>query len=163
MFPSNLLQQCWFLAGPTASGKTDLSLILADLINAEIIAMDSMTLYRGMDIGTAKPSKIDQDRVPHHLIDVLNPEEDFSLAEYLDAAECVCRDILARGKTPLFVGGTGLYLRGLLRGVFEGPPADWEFRRQMEEQTLRLGPNWLSQALKAVDPISASRLHPNDH
>jgi len=96
----NVLQACWFLAGPTACGKSAVSLELARQLNAEIIALDSMTVYRGMDIGTAKPSLQDRTAVPHHLFDILDPHEDFSVAEYVTAAEQCCRDILSRGRTP---------------------------------------------------------------
>ena len=118
-FPAELLQQCWFLAGPTAVGKTAVGIALAERIDAEIVCLDSMTLYRGMDIGTAKPTKEERARRPHHLLDVLAPHQEYSVADYLAAAETVCRDVLNRGRIPLFVGGTGLYLRSLLRGVFQ--------------------------------------------
>ena len=105
------------LTGPTACGKSAVALELAPRLNAEIVALDSMTLYRGMDIGTAKPTAAERARVPHHLFDVLDPHEEFSVAEYLAAADRCCRDIVARDRVPLFVGGTGLYLRSLLRGA----------------------------------------------
>ena len=136
---------------------------LAERLQAEIIALDSMTLYRGMDIGTAKPSAEEQSRVRHHLIDILEPHEEFSLAEYLSEAEVACRGIVSRGHIPLFVGGAGLYLRGLLRGVFEGPPANWEIRQRLEDLTQAKGANALFDQLQQVDPVSAKRLHPNDH
>src|SRR5690349_11493727 len=125
----SLLRRCWFLAGPTAAGKTALSLELAERIGAEVISLDSMSIYRGMDIGTAKPEPAARERVPHHLIDIVDPHEEFSLADYLQRAETVCREIVARGRVPLFVGGTGLYLRGMLRGVFEGPAANEAIRQ----------------------------------
>lgn len=161
-FPVDLLSRCWFLCGPTACGKTELSLTLARQVDAEIVALDSMTLYRGMDIGTAKPSRDEQARIPHHLVDVLEPHEEFSLAQYLAAAEQVCTQIVARGRRPLFVGGTGLYLRGVLRGVFEGPGADWELRRELEEQLHQQGAEALHRELQQVDPRTAARLHVND-
>lgn len=161
-FPTELLTRCWFLCGPTACGKTDLSLHLAELLNAEIVALDSMTLYRGMDVGTAKPSPNERSRVPHHLIDILDPQDEFSLAEYLAAAQQACEAIVARGRIPLFVGGTGLYLRGILRGVFAGPGADQELRRQLEIQLQHDGELSLHRQLQRVDPITAARLHPND-
>jgi len=157
-----MLKQCWFLAGPTASGKTAVSLHVARELNAEIIALDSMTLYRGMDIGTAKPTLDEQAKVPHHLIDIIDPHEEFSLADYLAAARICCQQILDRGKTPLFVGGTGLYLRGILRGVFEGPSADWTIRKELENRAAQFGHETLHQDLKQVDPITAARLHPKD-
>ena len=162
LFPAELLSHCWFLCGPTACGKTALSLALAERLGAEIIALDSMTLYRGMDIGTAKPSPAERSRVPHHLIDVLDPHQEYSLADYLIAAESACRQIVARGRLPLFVGGTGLYLRGVLRGVFEGPAADWNLRRELEDQLQREGQMALHGELQRVDPATAARLHPND-
>ena len=154
LFPSDVLSHCWFLCGPTACGKTAVSLSLAERLNAEIVALDSMTLYRGMDIGTAKPSVEERQRVPHHLIDVLDPQEEFSLAEYLVAAEATCRGIVARGRRPLFVGGTGLYLRGVLRGVFEGPEADWTLRHALEERVQNEGADALHRELSNVDPIT---------
>ncbi len=158
----DLLRQCWFLAGPTACGKSAVGLALAVRLNAEILALDSMSLYRGMDVGTAKPSLEEQHRVPHHLIDVIEPHQEYSVAEFLDRAESACRDIVGRGCVPLFVGGTGLYLRSLLRGVFEGPAADWEFRRQLTEQARQHPPGWLHRELARVDAASANRLHAND-
>ena len=159
---NKLLSKCWFLAGPTACGKTAVSLYLAERINAEIIALDSMTLYRGMDIGTAKPTAAERSRIPHHLIDILEPEDEFSLADYVSAAEKACVEIESRGRIPMFVGGTGLYLRGLLRGVFEGPGANWTIRNRLEDQSRIQGPIALHDQLRKVDPISAGRLHPND-
>lgn len=161
-FPAELLTRCWFLCGPTASGKTAVSLELAGHLNAEIVALDSMTLYRGMTIGTAKPAPEELLRVPHHLIDLIDPHEEFSLAEYLEAAAAACHEILSRGRRPLFVGGTGLYLRGVLRGIFNGPAADWEIRRELEEQSQRDGLIALHAELQRIDPVTAARLHPND-
>jgi len=161
-FSTSLLRQCWFLAGPTAVGKSELALHLAAHLNAEILSLDSMAIFRGMDIGTAKPDSRQQQMVPHHLIDLIQPDDEFSTAQYLQAAMACCDELLSRGKTPLFVGGTGLYLRALLRGVFEGPPADWKFRTQLSEQAARHGTGWLHRQLQEIDPVSAARLHPND-
>jgi len=161
-FDPVLLQKCWFLAGPTAVGKTAVSLHLAKELQAEIISMDSMSLYRGMDIGTAKPSEDERQHVPHHMIDVIDPSDEYSLAEYLQAAESIAHQIVARNQTPLFVGGTGLYLRGLLRGVFDGPPADIHFREELDAIAERDGSEHLHKQLKQVDPITARVLHPND-
>lgn len=157
-----ILRKCWFLAGPTASGKTAVGLELARQLNAEIIALDSMTLYRGMDIGTAKPTLVEREVVPHHLFDILDPHEDFSVAEYVAAADQCCRAILERGRTPLFVGGAGLYLRSLLRGVFEGPAADLVYRAELESLAASQGPDVLHARLQQVDPITAHRLPPQD-
>ncbi|MFN7804606.1 MAG: tRNA (adenosine(37)-N6)-dimethylallyltransferase MiaA [Planctomycetaceae bacterium] len=161
-FPPELLTKCWFLAGPTASGKTATSLELAERLGAEILALDSMTLYRGMDIGTAKPSTAERARIPHHLLDLLDPALEFSLADYVAAATVATRQILERGRVPLFVGGTGLYLRGLLRGVFEGPAADWTLRRELEQFARDSGEVALHARLAEVDPRLAARLPPAD-
>jgi len=135
---------------------------LAGRINAEIISLDSMALYRGMDIGTAKPTPRQRGAVPHHLVDVIEPHQQYSLAEYVEAAQRCVGEITARGLEVLFVGGTPLYLKGLLRGIFEGPPADWEFRRRLHEEARQNGPDYLHRRLLQVDRDSAGRLHPND-
>ncbi len=161
-FPTSLLQQCWFLAGPTASGKTATGIALAKQIGAEIISLDSMTIYRGMDIVTAKPSLEEREGIPHHLLNIRDPHEEFSVTEYMDAALSACEAIVSRGRIPLFVGGTGLYLRSLLRGVFEGPSADEPLRQELESFAKQHGPEALHARLKEVDPATAARLHPND-
>jgi tRNA dimethylallyltransferase len=150
------------LTGPTGSGKSALALELAGPLNAEIIAADSMTLYRGMDIGTAKPSLADRARVAHHLIDVLDPWESANVAWWLDrAAECVA-DIEGRGKTALFVGGTPFYLKALRCGLFPSPPADQALRRRLEAEAEKEGGDVLHARLAAIDPVTAKRLHVND-
>jgi tRNA dimethylallyltransferase len=155
-------QNALVLTGPTASGKTQLGLQLAERLGAEIVSMDSMTLYRGMDIGTAKPSIAERARVRHHLIDVLDPWESASVAWWLaQAAEC-CRDIESRGRRPMFVGGTPLYLKALQFGLFDGPPANEELRRRLEREAEADGPQTLHERLGRIDPVSAARLHPND-
>lgn len=154
--------QALILTGPTGSGKSQLALDLAERIGAEIVSMDSMALYRRMDIGTAKPTAEERRRVPHHLLDVLEPWESASVAWWLErAAEC-CRDIGSRGKRPLFVGGTPLYVKAALYGLFDGPPADETIRRRLGEEAAALGGGGLHARLAAVDPVSAARLHPND-
>jgi tRNA dimethylallyltransferase len=162
LFPVSLLKKCWFVAGPTASGKSVAALNLARRINAEIVSLDSMAIYRGMTIGTAKPSWADQESVRHHLIDIAEPAEDFSVTEFVRLAHDAAADISSRGLIPLFVGGTGLYLRSILRGLFEGPEADWNLRHQWEQQAVLHGPDWLHAELSARDPATAQRLHPND-
>src|SRR5438876_3117019 len=127
----DISQNTVILTGPTGSGKSRLGVALAERWGAEIISMDSMALYRGMDIGTAKPGREDCRRVPHHLIDVLDPWDSASVAWWLERATENRRDIERRGKRVLFVGGTPLYLKALLRGLFAGPPADIELRRQL--------------------------------
>jgi tRNA dimethylallyltransferase len=157
-----LVHEAWFLTGPTAVGKTAVSLALAKRIGAEIVSMDSMAIYRGMDIGTAKPTPDEQRQVPHHLIDLVEPDEDFSLAQYVDVAQAVAGDIRGRGREVLFAGGTPLYLKGLLRGIFQGPPADWDFRRAIMADAGSNAPDWLHARLRTVDPAAALRLHSND-
>ncbi len=157
-----LAQEAWFLTGPTAVGKTAVALALAEKIGAEIVSMDSMAIYRGMDIGTAKPTPDQRRQVPHHLIDLVEPSDDFSLAQYLDAAHAAAAEIRCRGRQALFAGGTPLYLKGLLRGIFQGPPADWEFRRTIVAEAAANGPDWLHERLRAVDPAAAARLHARD-
>ncbi len=161
-FDLEILHKCWFLTGPTACGKSEVSIELAELLDAEIVSLDSMSLYHGMDIGTAKPTHESRCRVPHHLIDIIQPHEKYSLAEYVVAAESACRAILGRGRIPLFVGGTALYLRSILRGVFRSPPADWQYRRQLEQESIEHEPRYLHQLLSNIDSNAAASLHPND-
>src|SRR5260221_4124544 len=155
---SEVFRNAFILTGPTGSGKSEFALALAERLGAEIIGMDSMTLYRGMDIGTAKPTAADRLRVPHHLIDLLEPWESANVAWWLERAAESCREIEARGRRVLFVGGTPLYLKALLYGLFDGPPADAELRRRLE----LLGGQALRKRLSIVDPKTAARLHAND-
>jgi tRNA dimethylallyltransferase len=157
-----VLRDSWFLTGPTAAGKSAVGVELARQIGAEIVSMDSMALYRGMDIGTAKPTARQRRDVPHHLIDVLDPWHECSLAQYVELAGQAAAEIAGRGREVLFLGGTPLYLKALLRGIFRGPPADWELRRRLVEEAQRQGANWLHRRLAEVDPPTAARLHPND-
>jgi tRNA dimethylallyltransferase len=150
------------LTGPTGSGKSRLALDLAARLGAEIVAMDSMTLYRGMDVGTAKPTAEDRARVPHHLLDVLDPRQSASVAMWLQLAAEAVRDIESRGKQALLVGGTALYLKAALCGLFDGPPADAALRQQLEADAAEFGPQALHDRLRTNDPAAASRLHPND-
>jgi tRNA dimethylallyltransferase len=156
------VDHCWFLTGPTASGKTSIGLALAERLDAEIISLDSMAVYVGMDIGTAKPSPADCRRVPHYLIDLVTPDQEYSLSQYVAAAHAAIETIRAKGRQVLFVGGTPLYLKSLLRGVYPGPPADWEFRRQIEAELQEVDVHALHTRLQQVDPLSAARLHPHD-
>lgn len=155
-------QNALILTGPTASGKTALALELAPRLNAEVVVMDSMTLYRGMDIGTAKPTAAERAAVPHHLLDVLDPWESGNVAWWLRMAAGVTTDIESRGKTVLFVGGTPFYLKALLKGIFDSPPADPELRLRLEAEAETLGPTGFHEKLAGIDPASAARLHPND-
>jgi tRNA dimethylallyltransferase len=157
-----LFAGCWCVSGTTASGKSAVGVELARRINGEIISLDSMAVYRGMDIGTAKPAFAERQTVPHHLIDVVDPWEDFSVAQYLTLAGEAIRQIHSRGREPLFVGGTPLYVKALLRGLFSGPDADWNYRRQLEDVATRDGSAELHRRLSVVDPVAAAKLHPND-
>ena len=151
------------VSGPTASGKTALAVELALAHNGEVVSADSMQIYRRMDIGTAKPTRAEMRGVPHHMLDVADPEEDFSVARYVElAARCV-DDILARGKLPIVAGGTGLYIDSLLSGrTFARFDPDSPLRRELEEELARRGGAALLEELARVDPDTAARLHPND-
>jgi tRNA dimethylallyltransferase len=160
--PIQLALDCWYVTGPTASGKTKIGFELAKILDAEIISLDSMTIYRGMDIGTAKPPMSMRDSLPHHLIDICDPIENFTVSRYRDLALSTVRQIRQRGKQIVFVGGTALYLKAMLRGLFEGPPANWNFRNAIEQELESVGLDALYQRLEVVDPLAASKLHRND-
>lgn len=153
---------CLFLTGPTASGKTAASIEIARRINAEIISLDSMAIYRKMDIGTAKPTLEERDGIEHHMIDIIEPFEEYSLAAYVVRVAEIAEQIKARGHKVLFAGGTPLYLKGVLRGLFDGPPADSDFREKLEQEEQETGIGYLHMRLEEVDPKTALRLHPND-
>lgn len=155
---------CWVLAGPTASGKTALSIRLAKEHNCEIICMDSMQIYRGMTIGTAKPTPEEMEGIPHHMVDVANPGDAFSVAMYQKMAEEAMADIIARGKQPLLVGGTGLYLRALRHPMAMGMvTGDDKIREELERQSEQTDGRYkLHRRLSEVDPETAARLHVND-
>ena len=154
----------WILTGPTASGKTSLSLRLAEAYGCEIICMDSMQIYRGMDIGTAKPTEEERRRVPHYMIDVADPGTPFSVAQYTEMALQCADSIMNRGRIPLFVGGTGFYLRALRSPMPMGnTAAHAELRAKMEEQAAAPGgKEKLHDRLREVDPRTAEKLHVND-
>lgn len=171
MNPTARIPESWFLppldnaiylTGPTASGKTRIALEVAQRIDAEILSVDSMAVYRGMDIGTAKPTLSEREIIPHHLIDIRDPIDEYSVAEFLKDAHRVALEIRARGKRVMLVGGTPLYLKSLLCGFFQGPEADWGFRKEIEEEVSQRGPELLHERLAQVDPLSAHRIMPND-
>lgn len=148
--------------GPTASGKTALGLSLAERHEGEIINCDSTAVYRGFDIGTDKPTIEERRGIPHHLIDILEPTDVYTAAQFARDAERVIRDIHARGKLPILVGGTGFYYRALTRGLFPGPGADDQLRARLERVARKKGPERLHRMLQRVDPGSAVRVMPRD-
>lgn len=150
------------IVGPTGTGKSELALHVAEELGGEIVGCDSLQLYREFDIGTAKPSKEDRARVPHHLVDRLDPRHDGTLAEYVGLAERAILEIQGRGRVPLVVGGTGLYLRGLLRGILSAPSRNPELRERLRNMAQRHGPERLHRWLQSVDPASAMRVGPAD-
>ena len=150
------------IAGPTASGKTALSIALAEALGGEIVSCDSMQIYRGMDIGTAKPTLEERRGIPHHMLDVADPTEDFSVSRYCNMASPIVDDILNRGKTAIIVGGTGLYMDALIRGNDFAPFPSTGRREELEELAQREGIEAVLCKLREVDPDSAARLHPSD-
>jgi len=150
------------IAGPTASGKTDLAVDLARALSAEIVNADAMQVYRGMDIGTAKPTHREQRGISHHLLDVVNPDEDFNAAIYRRMALPIVNEICSKGKTCLVVGGTGLYIRGLIGGLMESPPSDPELRERLRMECEIHGTAKLHEKLESLDPERAESIHPND-
>lgn len=159
---SEVFEKCWFLTGATAAGKTGVAIALAQQLGAEIVSLDSMTIYRGMDIGTAKPAPAERAVVPHHLLDIVDPADEYSVAQYVDDAAATVAAIRSRGREVLFVGGTPLYLKSLLRGLFDGPPANWELRNEIEAELTQVGQSALHERLMQVDPVAASAIHPHD-
>jgi tRNA dimethylallyltransferase len=158
-----LRQRAWVILGPTAVGKTDVAILLAERWGGEIISADSSAVYRGLDIGSAKPTPAEQRRVRFHLIDVADPSEVFTAARFRELALQAMADIQARGKRVLIVGGTGLYLRVLLHGFsLAPPPADPEVRARWKAEVERVGAPALHARLQQIDPLAAARIHPND-
>jgi len=150
------------ILGPTASGKTALSLALAEKFAGEIVNCDSVATYREFDIGTAKPSLSERTRVPHHLFDCLDPVQDVTAGEYARQARQVLAEIKSRERLPIVVGGTGLYLRALLEGLFAGPGRSEELRERLRERAARRGSQHLHRVLERLDPATADKIHPND-
>ncbi len=150
------------LLGPTGSGKTALSLALGERFGGEIVSCDSVAVYRGMDLGSAKPSREEQARLPHHLIDIAGPDEPFTAGAYSRAARAALREIAGRGRLPMVTGGTGLYLRALTEGLFPGPQRQEGMRARLRRSAERHGGGWLHRLLRRIDPVSAERIHAND-
>ncbi|WKZ20309.1 MAG: tRNA (adenosine(37)-N6)-dimethylallyltransferase MiaA [Candidatus Jettenia sp. CY-1] len=152
----------WILTGPTASGKTDVALKIAESIGAEIVSADSMLVYRGMDIGTEKPSRTARNTIPHHLIDIVESWEEYSVGQYVKDLEGVISKLYQQSKPFMIVGGTALYLKAIVDGLFEGPPADWEYRNYLRSVAEEKGSDYLYKILIEVDPEIATKLHSND-
>lgn len=152
-----------FVVGPTAVGKTDMAIYLAKELRGEIISADSMQIYRHMNIGTAKPTLEEQEGIPHHLIDCIEPNESFTVAEFQRRAKDLINEITSRGKLPIVAGGTGLYVNSLLYKMdFTSSVSNWQLRSQLEEEAKTLGPEYLHNRLKELDLEAAERIHPNN-
>lgn len=156
------MQKLIVITGPTATGKTGLAISLAKQFDAEIISADSMQVYRKFDIGTAKPSEEERQGIPHHLIDVANPDEAFDAARFKEMADDIASDIAKRGRQVCVVGGTGLYIRALVHGLQKGPSPDPELRARISDQADAEGWPTMHRLLEKKDPTTAKRLHPND-
>lgn len=150
------------ILGPTGSGKTALSLALGEELRGEIISCDSVAVYRGMDLGSAKPTREEQGRLPHHLIDIADPDQPFTAGEYSRQARQAMRDIVSRGHMPIVTGGTGLYLRALTLGLFPGPARQQAMRDRLIRSLQNRSAGWLHRMLTRLDPTSAARIHTND-
>lgn len=150
------------VVGPTASGKTGLAVALAKALNGEVLSCDSMQIYRHMNIGTAKPTKAEMDGVPHHMIDILDPDEPFSVGRYVEMADPILQDILARGRTCIVCGGTGLYADSLISGRTFAPFPETGCRQELEILAEKRGIEAVLELLRQYDPDSAARLHPSD-
>jgi tRNA dimethylallyltransferase len=151
-----------FLVGPTAIGKTGISFELAKLIECEIVSCDSMQVYRRMNVGTSKPARRLLNSIPHHLIDIIEPSEEFSVAQFRGLAVKAIEEIISKRRTPLLVGGSGLYVKVLIDGIFEAPATDREFRRCLEEEAAEFGIGALYRRLQETDKEGAAKIHPND-
>ena len=150
------------LLGPTASGKTALSLAIAKRFHGEIVSCDSVAMYRDFEIGTAKPTAAERACMPHHCIDTISPDREYSAGDYQRDGRAAIADISARGLLPIVTGGTGLYLRALLEGLFEGPQRSEPLRARLRRSAARHGVGWLSRVLGRLDPAAAGRIHAND-
>ncbi|WP_236622405.1 tRNA (adenosine(37)-N6)-dimethylallyltransferase MiaA [Novipirellula maiorica] len=150
------------ITGPTASGKSAVAMQLARIIGGEVLSLDSVAVYRDMDIGSAKPTREDRQSVPHHLIDLVDPTDEFSVVCYLQAAHAIVDRLAAEGKPAIFVGGTPMFLKGVLRGFDPGPPADEAFRQSVTKDVEQFGIAALRKRLQQVDPLAAHRIDPGD-
>ena len=155
-------QRVLFIVGPTAVGKTELAVELAKRLGGEVISADSMQVYRGMDVGTSKPTASQRSEIPHYLVDILEPSQEYSCADFKEKAKPLIEDILARKKLPMVVGGSGLYVRALVDGLFAGPGADWDLRKALYEEAEFSGTEALYERLKKMDDATAENIMPND-
>lgn len=162
MAPAQSLPLLVVVLGPTASGKTALSLALAERFGGEIVNCDSVAMYRDFDIGTAKPTARERASAPHHLLDCIEPTEHMTAGEYARLARQVLREIKQRAHLPILVGGTGLYLRALLEGLFPGPQRSEDLRERLRERAERRGSGYLQRLLRRLDPVAAEKIHAND-
>ena len=156
------MKQLIVIAGPTATGKSVLAVFLAKLFETEIISADSMQVYKGVDIGTAKPSSEEMEGIPHHMVSIVEPDTNFSVGEYVRLSRPVIEALHARGRIPVVAGGTGLYIRGLVDGLCDLPEADLNVRKRLFEEEDRHGKGYLYGRLSEVDQVSAGRIEPND-
>jgi tRNA dimethylallyltransferase len=158
----NKKQTIIVILGPTASGKTELAIETAELLNGEIISADSMLVYKGMDIGTAKPSNSELSKIPHYLIDIIEPYEDYDVSNFIKDAKKAIKDILEKGKIPIICGGTNYYVYSLLEGEYEGPDTNEEIRKRLENIAEQKGSDCLYEMLEKVDSESIKRIHKNN-
>ena len=162
MCDDNLKPKIIIICGPTALGKTSMAIKVAEIFNGEIIGADSMQIYRYMDIGTAKPTADEQSHVAHHMIDLIDPDEHFDARQFAEMAYEKIIRLYARGITPFVVGGTGLYIKALVHGLFKSGPSDIQVRERLQEQARIYGVDFLHQKLRRYDPDTSERIHPND-
>ncbi len=159
---SDELPALWAVMGPTASGKSALAMALCEQVGGELIAVDSAQVFRGLDVGTAKPTQAEQARLPHHLIDLISPSTQWSAADFCRAADAAIEEVRGRGRVPILCGGTGLWMRALVRGIFEAPDIDPDLRQQIRDDLVERGPEALHAELAQVDPEAAARIETRD-
>jgi tRNA dimethylallyltransferase len=155
------MRKVLIILGPTGVGKTAVSILLAKHLNTEIISADSMQIYKHMDIGTAKPTKEERQMVRHHMIDIVEPWETYSTGEYIKAVQPIITNLHNSNRIPIIVGGTGLYIKAMTRGIFKGPSADWDLRNELLQREEKF-PGYLYEHLKSLDPVAASKIMPAD-
>ncbi|MCP5004062.1 MAG: tRNA (adenosine(37)-N6)-dimethylallyltransferase MiaA [Planctomycetes bacterium] len=158
----NKSKTIWILTGTTASDKTEIGFHIAKQTGCDIISADSMLIYRGMDVGTAKPSPEMRNRIPHHLIDIVDPWESYSVGKYVEDVECIISILHTKERNFIIVGGTPLYIKGISDGIFKSPQADWKIREELEARAHEKGNMHVHGILKKIDPVTAGKLHPNN-